>query len=345
MCSCFRAVQRFACEAARLGSIWGVSKVAPKVPVQHTGSTISSASEKELPVFVTGATGRLGRLLNAAAGQGAAYWQGRSLPGWADGPDWCVLDRLEDPAPLAAALAARRARVLVALAGVTSGTPEALAMNRTLALAALEAAEKAGLNRVFLLSSAAVYGRGAGGFSENGTAIPVAPYGQAKLEMEHAVADWIAARRRAAPEAPQVTILRLGNVAGADMLLGGLRPGQPARLDIFADGTAPARSYIGVGSLWRVIMSLADRDTLPACLNIAAPGAVSMAGLLEAATHPWQAAPAPDTALPRVELDTTRLQALVPFTPAESQPDEMVRQWRDAQGQDTEGQDTERRGA
>lgn len=241
-----------------------------------------------------------------------------------------MLNRLDTAAPLSSALTMQKAQVLVALAGVTSGTPTALAQNSLLALAALDAATKAGLNRVFLLSSAAVYGRGAGGFSETGPPVPVAPYGQAKLEMEQVVTDWIATRGHAAPE---VTILRLGNVAGADMLLGGLRPGQPTRLDLFADGRAPARSYIGVASLWRVIISLAKHGgALPACLNIAAPGAVSMADLLDAAAHPWTARPAPDSALPRVALDTARLETLVPFTAADSQPAEMVRQWRVAGG-------------
>lgn len=309
------------------------------------GSTISSARRKEFPIFVSGATGRLGRLLYAVArrmadpapgggGRMGVAWQGRYRPGWATGAEWDVVTSLENPAPLAAALQARGAGVLLALAGVTSGAPEALARNRALALSALDAAEKAGLAQVFLLSSAAVYGRGAGGFGECGTPAPVAPYGQAKLEMERAAADWHAARGGAAPG---VTILRLGNVAGADMLLGGLRPGHPARLDLFADGRAPARSYIGVESLWRVIMSLADiavgqGGALPACLNVSAPGAVSMADLLDAAGHPWDPVPAPDTALARVELDTARLEALVPFAPKEGQAAEMVRQWRVAQG-------------
>jgi len=241
---------------------------------------------------------------------------------------WVRVEDLTRPEPLAQALEYHRADTLVALAGVTSGASEALDMNTTLALAALEAARKAGLKKVFFMSSAAVYGRGEGGMVEECSPNPAAEYGRAKLAMEQAVRKKVS---NLGAVGPQVTILRLGNVAGADMLLGGLVAGRTARMDIFANGAAPARSYIGVESLWRVLESLsASKDALPPILNIAAPGVVTMTELLDAAGHEWERVDAPPTAIELVEMDTTLLGRYHRFNPVESQAAEMVRQWRKA---------------
>ncbi|MGV6847905.1 MAG: NAD-dependent epimerase/dehydratase family protein [Marinibacterium sp.] len=263
-------------------------------------------------VLVIGATGRLGRILRARWDHGGpgghARW-GARIPD----PGGVVCDPLGDPAGLAARAAGMDA--ILCLAGVT---PAAAAKgadwddNRRLALAAMTAGEQAGAH-VFLASSAAVYGAAAGVLDEDRALTPVAAYGRAKAAMENA------ALARAAATGQGVTILRIGNVAGADAALGGWRPG--FALDVFADGTTPARSYIGPVTLADVLAALLMRlytasQSLPQVLNIARPGPVEMGALLDAAGRAWTPRPAPAGAIARVELATDRLAALVPLETA-----------------------------
>lgn len=242
-------------------------------------------------VWVTGAGGRIGRALRRAwAGEALhAVWQSR------------------DPA-IDTTAGAPRPDVVIALAGVISG-PD-LGANLRLA----ESALALGAPRTLVASSAAVYGRAGGYLTEATPLTPAAPYGRAKAEMEAAV------RGRA-------TILRIGNVAGADALLGGIRAGQPVHLDQFADGRTPERSYIGPGVLARVLAALARADALPEVLNVAQPGVVEMAALARAAGAEVVFRPAPPEAIARVELDVTRLSALVPLPPAEAGA--LVADWRE----------------
>lgn len=230
-----------------------------------------------------------------------------------------------DPEGLAAL--ARDTQVLLSLAGIT---PAAVARGADygdevpLALAALHAADAAGAHTI-LCSSAAVYGRAGGVLREEAGLCPVAPYGVAKAAMETAVL------ARAAQTGQGVTLLRIGNVAGADAALGGWRAG--FTLDVFPDGTTPARSYIGPVSLARVLGRLLGRllgqlpdMPLPQVLNIAAPGVVEMGALLDAAGRVWTPRPAPETAIARVELATARLEALVALERAS--PETLVAEWR-----------------
>ncbi len=275
------------------------------------------APERRLALFLTGAEGRLGRLLAAAwaarppAGP-APVWSARR-PGREGVLGW---DLLAGPAP--AALAG--AGVLVNLAGVTAA-PRAGA-NAALACAALDAAAAAGVGHVFLFSSAAVYGPvPAGAAAEDAPPAPGSAYGADKLAMEAAALDW---RRAAGPGAPGVTLLRLGNVAGADALAAGLARGGPVALDDVGPPGAPrgpVRSYIGPATLARVLAALAalavQGRALPQLLNLAAPAPVAMEALLAAAGAPWRFVPAPPGAVARVVLDTARLQALAPVLPQE----------------------------
>ncbi|WP_170125457.1 NAD-dependent epimerase/dehydratase family protein [Jannaschia seohaensis] len=216
------------------------------------------------------------------------------------------------------------ARALVALAGVTRGDAAALRANTDVALAALEAARAHRVPRVFLLSSAAVYGRAPSPLSAEAAPSPAAPYGTAKAEMERAVAKW----RAAHPDGPEAVCLRLGNVAGADALFGNLTPGAVPAIHVWPDGTTPRRSYIGPRSLARVLERLASAPALPSILNLAAPGPVAMGDLASAAGHAWTPVPAPPEALAEVHLDTAPLEALVPLAPAT--PDALVAEWREA---------------
>ncbi|MDK3020787.1 NAD-dependent epimerase/dehydratase family protein [Pseudodonghicola flavimaris] len=269
-------------------------------------------------ILVLGATGRIGRILQGCWPAERAIWQARPAPGRTAGVGWRLADPLADPA-WAADLAGEVGAVL-GLAGVTPTTPRPearMAENIDLGLAAVRLAAGLGVPAL-LASSAAVYGAGPGPLAETTPPAPVSAYGRAKAEMETR-----AAALAAALGVP-VTALRIGNIAGADAILGGWRPG--FALDRFADGRTPRRSYIGSQSLAAVLAQLAGRADLPGVLNIAAPGTVEMGALLDMAGLAWTPRPAPASAIAEVALDVTRLCALVPLPPADAES--LVAEWR-----------------
>lgn len=265
-------------------------------------------------VLVVGGTGRLGGLLGRAwarAGQAELVWQRRTGDG--PGPRY---DPLADPS--AYAQAASGASAILNLAGRVGGTAGDNADHKALALAALGAARDAGVQHVFLASSASVYG-GAILARETDALAPLSGYGRAKAAMEEAVLAWAAAH----PGGPGVTLLRIANVAGADALLGGAAGPGPRVLDIFADGRGPRRSYLGPAALAAILARLyalaRQGRALPGVLNVALDGEVAMEALLAAAGRAWVARPAPATALPVVTLDVTRLAAICgPVTVADA---------------------------
>ncbi|MGB3409291.1 MAG: SDR family oxidoreductase [Jannaschia sp.] len=264
---------------------------------------MSPVTDPSIPrLAVTGSTGRVARLLKPF------------LPGTV----W--LNRGEDAAAIGGC------DTLVCLAGVTGSPATGLDGNSDVALEALDAAIRFGIRRVFLMSSAAVYGRASGLLTVGVPLSPATPYGEAKARMEATVARW---RCETATDVAAICC-RLGNVAGADGLLGGLAPGMTPDLHIWPDGTSPRRSYIGPRSLAQVVARLAATDDLPEILNIAAPGAVAMADLLEAAGRTWRPVPAPADAIPEVWLDTAPLERLVPLPMAAATPQGIVAEWREA---------------
>jgi nucleoside-diphosphate-sugar epimerase len=182
------------------------------------------------------------------------------------------------------------------------------------------AAAAAHNGRVLLASSAAVYGNQPGSLPETAALRPAAPYGQAKQEMEQIASD--EADRLGVP----LCLLRIGNIAGIDSILGGWKPG--FQLDVLTDGHTPARSYIGPETLARVLGHLCITADLPRELNIATPGLTEMGALLDAADRPWTARPAPPGVIAAVHLDTTRLQQLVPLPSGASHPAQMVAEWQ-----------------
>jgi nucleoside-diphosphate-sugar epimerase len=274
-------------------------------------------------VILVGASGRVGRMVRhhwpAAAPALVATARvpaDHGLVGWSP---------LAGPAALADALAARglRPAALVMLAGVTPHGTGDMDDNVRLATACGAAAGALAIPRVLLASSVAVYGppQGDRPLSEADPPRPATAYGRAKLAMEAA--------------APGGCALRIGTVAGADALLGGMDPARPAprTLDVFADGRTPRRSYIGGGTLARVIATLcAAPDPLPPVLNVAAPGPVEMAALARAAGVPLTLRPAPAEAQATVAMDLGRLLALCPLPPDDSLPATMIAQWRLAAG-------------
>ena len=242
-----------------------------------------------------------------------------------------VFDPLTDPeasgATLRAAVAPRRIRTVLCLAGVIRGDEAALAVNSDLAIAALKIAKVCGAGRVLLSSSAAVYGAQAGLLHEDVLLTPAAPYGAAKAQME---ADALAWRDAHAPQI-EICALRIGNVAGADALLGRPEarsgaavalapPRAPLTLDVFADGHGPWRSYIGPRAFAHAIMRAVAAPALPPALNIALQGMVPMDALLQAAGHSFTPRAAPAGAIATVELECSRAAALglVPFARAQA---------------------------
>jgi nucleoside-diphosphate-sugar epimerase len=268
-------------------------------------------------ILVLGATGRIGTMLQwawADAAEVSALWQ---IRGDTAAADWISCDILHDAEGLKAACA--RADVILTLAGVTPAAGHDLAQNTDLALAVQRAAE----GRPHLLaSSAAVCGRVGGLCRESDAVQPAAPYGSAKLAMERAVL----------AEGGPVTCLRIGNVAGADQILGRAGQGVALTLDRFPDGCTPRRSYIGPATLARVLADLAiaagQGTALPDILNVTAPGTVEMGALLDAAGIAWGARSAPKNAIAEVALDTSTLSRFTSLDPATGTAPALVAEWR-----------------
>lgn len=268
-------------------------------------------------MMIVGAGGRVGRLLSRAfvlddvpvtlthhrrdlrvPGLPTLAWS--PLESAAPLVDWC--ERHGSP------------RAMLVLAGATPPTGREVALNASLALACQEAARAAGIGRILLASSSAVYGRGLDvPWNEDDRVNPPSAYGRAKLAMERLC------------RGPDTCALRIGNVAGADALL--LNPARPVTLDQFPDGTTPTRSYIGPRSLARVLVALEQAPQLPPVLNLGSPRPVEMADLARAAGLPVRLRPAPGTARARLVLDCGRLEKLVAFDDRESTAEDIIAQW------------------
>jgi nucleoside-diphosphate-sugar epimerase len=272
---------------------------------------------RAVPLLILGGTGQIAGALRdfwpfALRGGLRPIWQARDRR-----PLHLHWDILHEPAPPWAH------GVVLCLAG-GRGQPDA-----AIALRVLAAAAEQGAAHVFLASSAAVYGGGAR-LSEDQAPAPLSDYGRSKAAMEAAALDW-----QDRHGGPGLTVLRIGNVAGADALLGGSGKG-PVTLDPTPDGKGPRRSYIGAVTLSAVLSRLAtvavEGGALPPILNVAAPLPVTMAGLLDAAGLPWHFGPANPAVLEEVSLDTRRLQSLIRLPPQASSARGIVSEWRDWKG-------------
>ena len=294
-------------------------------------------AKDRIGLFVLGATGRVGRLLMAewASGKDAGLdVLGQCRTGGSDGfAVWALQD---GPAALARQIS-QKVDVMLVLSGITPAINADYSLNAQLAVCAIQAAALAGIGHVLVASSSAVYGRGAGiPIAETSPLAPENPYGRAKRDMEMACQNWMLAHRAGV----KVSLLRIGNVAGTDSFFQNLAvatDAAPLQLDQFADGAGPVRSYIGPGTLARVISALCvhikDGVLLPDVVNIAAPGAgIDMAGFAVALRLLGQPAPvvrraADKDALAVLRLDTSRLEGLVGFAREDGTPQEMVAQW------------------
>lgn len=261
-------------------------------------------------VVVTGAAGRIGRVLQVLWGKSLAghpiLWCGRRSVQGID-LEWNMGSEPVPDLPSGA--------VILHLAGQTRGDTTRLAENRRAVAALATAARNSGLGHVFLMSSIAVHGLHPGEIDEDVPPKPLSPYGAAKLEAE--------AEARASLPPDRLTILRLGNLAGADALLSNARLG-PVTLDpIAGQPGGPRRSYIGPRALAHVLealilATLKDRP-LPAILNVAQSPALAMADLLDAYGTPWQFGLPRAEAIGALAFNTARLQGLIPLPIATAQ--------------------------
>lgn len=268
-------------------------------------------------MLVTGAGGRLGRLLRRAcardgSGGMAVTFQSRR-PG--TGLAWAPGDPLSH---------LPRAGTVLALWGRTEGTQDELAENAALVGTSQAVARACGARRLFHVSSAAVYGRGAG-LREETPLAPLSDYGRAKRAMEQAVF------RLPAEDGIAHCCLRLSNVVGADSLAPGLTAEAPVPVDRFDDGTGPMRSYIAASDLLRVVLALAARppEELPRLLNVAAPRPLRMEDLLREAGRDIAWRPAPDSAVQAVTLDTGRLSRQLPDLAMLSTAKGQIADWKE----------------
>lgn len=279
----------------------------------------------ELKLILVGASGRVGRLLipafDAMGMKQRVVLSHRGAAGLSAGGPELIWDPIAGDAPLSDWTGAHGVPdAMLVLAGSTPSTGTDMARNVEVAQAAQAAARKAGIKRILLASSSAVYGRGRSqAWRETDPAEPANAYGQAKLAMEQACAG------------PDTCALRIGNVAGADALL--TNPARPLVIHRFADAHGqthgPRRSYVGPQSLARVVLALSDLSRpLPPVLNLATPEPVDMADLAQAADLPWAWQDAPEHAIGNLTLDCTTLAAICGFDPSESRADTLVAQWQ-----------------
>ena len=281
-------------------------------------SIVSETNAENGKVVLLGATGRLGSMLRF-------FWPKCGdliLHSRQQRPGFKCFNLLQEIDALVRI--SEGARMVICLPGVTPAAARAtgapLTQNTDLALAALEGVVAAGAGRVLLASSAAVYGAGDEAHREMDPCFPISDYGRAKYAME----------REATATAKQLgqpmTVARIGNVAGADAILGGWHQG--LGIDQLKDGTKPRRSYIGPATLADLIYQLSLCTDLPDILNIAAPGTVEMGALLDAASLPWSPRPAGPDVIAKVELSTQRLETYISFAPDTKTAAGLVREWQ-----------------
>ncbi len=281
-------------------------------------------------IVVIGATGRLGRIMrHQAARNGVSdrfIWQCRhnNQAGSGCWINWDPDAGAKPAARLASAIEHAAVGVPVCVLNLAGATPTGANLstesmeisNVWLTKQIMAAATLTKAARIMFASSAAIYGRPETDqppFEETAKISPLNAYGKSKGRMEN----WV---RENTPHGINASLLRIGNVAGSDALLGQLINNTDAKplkfmVDCFASGNGPRRSYIGPESLFHVLLALADCTTpLAQAINIASQPAVTMDALLDAWIEKrpkdldYRFQPAPKQAIETVVLNTGVLQ-------------------------------------
>jgi nucleoside-diphosphate-sugar epimerase len=275
------------------------------------------------PLIMTGAQGRIGRLIRAFAHSPefghfsmvcTARQPASGVSGW---------DMMHGPVPLLP-----EGGVLLHLAGAVPGRGKSAGMAENLVHArAILAVDRAHpFAHVVFLSSVAVYGPAPGILGESAPPLPQSDYGRSKLDAERLLAKALGSR---------LTILRLANLAGADALLGA-PPGTGAQIldPVPGQPSGPERSYIGPATFAKALGDLLTKQAtgadLPPILNVAQPGAVAMADLLQVSGRSWRFGPERAGIIPRVEVDVTKLCRILPLPRAA--PADLVAELRQLAG-------------
>lgn len=282
--------------------------------------------------LVLGSNGQLGRMLSAFVRSERLGWKGQARQQPAD----LIWSGAFDDTSLANALS-NEVHTLINLVGMTRSTdngPLMEDMNVHFVTNLLSCAANCGVSHVMLASTAAVYGRATQKpLHESAPLAPVSAYGQSKARMEDAALDWSACNG-----GPAVTILRIGNVAGADTLLrcaSHCAGRKPMPLHILPDGSAPVRPYIGPRDFFLAVHAIAKRQTVAGqvdIFNLAHPSALALGALLAAYRDQllpdlvWTTQPLPDGIPPHVMFDTTKLSAVIDLPRARDQAGETARQ-------------------
>lgn len=162
--------------------------------------------------------------------------------------------------------------VLLNLAGSTQQSTAQL--NTEIAVNSCILAERLNIPKVFLASSAAVYGKNQKIFSENDCCSPINGYGAAKLEMEN-----ICLSRSFNSN---ILCLRMANFVGADALSVNILSQKPIVLDVNSIKLSGLRSYLAPLSFLKILRTLSTNNTLQNCpINIANPMPFRMQEVLD----------------------------------------------------------------
>ncbi|MCA0042257.1 NAD-dependent epimerase/dehydratase family protein [Celeribacter litoreus] len=283
------------------------------------------------PIAFLGASGRIGRLLQAVERRRPDplrrfAWQYRH--GVDVGASRFLWSDFSDPSPFIDAHARFGFQTLCVFTGAAGQAIFSRELQEHVALtsASLTAAQSAGISRVLVASSSAIYGAAiARPFRETDPAQPINAYGAAKREVER-----LCSRYRA-QTGLEICALRIGNVAGADSLLGRLCPETREQivLDVFPDGAGPRRSYVGAHSLYDILCALSDcASRLPERLNVGGCTPVSMDQLLKAADIQWVARQCASEGHQNITLDCKLLGSLCPEVSGASHASDLVSEWR-----------------
>ena len=299
--------------------------------VESRGAKMTTGDfEREDMIVVLGATGQLGSILRLEARKSGLedrfIWHSRQPNIQGNSGTWICWDpasgnrSADQLANRIRDTTGNRPVTVLNLAGATpaggNADPDVMnGVNVDVAGLVMEAAKLAGASRVLLASSSAVYGRpkvDQKPFTEICEVSPQNAYGRSKVLMEQLVQADV-----------ETCILRIGNVAGADALLGQMTDGDTSKphrfsIDQFASQDGPLRSYIGPESFFRVIMELVNTDQKPPrIVNVASRTPVTMNALLDAWNNIrpndliYTFNPAPPQAIESVVLDTAILQGLI----------------------------------